>query len=88
MEQATRICKAYGLAFVGRLKYINACALEMFKQEDKADRALLDAYKTSLKAMNMLNEWNKNRRVFDVETSFMIGFYMAQLETLIELLEQ
>lgn len=88
MEQAKRITKAYGLAFVGRLEYIAACTLEMFKQEDKAEQTLLKAYKTSLKAMHTLDEWNHNRRVLDLETSFKIGFYMAQLETLIELLTE
>lgn len=88
MEQAKRITKAYGLAFVGRLEYIAACTLEMFKQEDKAEQTLLKAYKTSLKALNALSEWNKNRGVLDVKTSFMIGFYKAQLETLIELLTE
>lgn len=88
MEQAKRIGKAFGLAFVARLQYITACLFKMFKQEDKAERALLEAYKTTLKAMNWLKEWNDNRRVLDLETSFMIGFYTAQLETLIELLKE
>lgn len=35
MEQAKRIGKAYGLAFVARLQYITACLFKIFKQDDK-----------------------------------------------------
>lgn len=87
MEQAKRICKAYGLAFVARLQYITACLFKIFKQDDKAELFLLETYKTTLKAMNWLEEWNDNRRVLDLETSFKIGFYQASVETIIQELE-
>ena len=87
MEQAKRILKAYGLAFVARLQYITACALKLLKQEVEAEVILLESFKTSLKAMNALDEWNDNRRVLDIETSFRIGFYQANLETIIQELE-
>ena len=87
MEQAKRICKAYGLAFVARLQYITACVLKLLKQEVEAEVILLESFKTSLKAMDMLYEWNSNRRVLDIETSFKIGFYRANLETIIQELE-
>ena len=87
MEQVKRIFKAYGLAFVARLVYITACAFKLFKQDDKAELFLLESFKTSLKAMDMLYEWNSNRRVLDIETSFKIGFYRANLETIIQELE-
>ena len=88
MEQAKRILKAYGLAFVARLQYITACVLKLLKQEVEAEVILLESFKTSLKAMDMLYEWNSNRRVLDIETSFKIGFYRANLETIIQELEE
>lgn len=87
MEQAKRILKAYGLAIVARLQYITACVLKLFKQDVEAEVILLESFKTSLKAVNALYEWNSNRRVFDFETGLKIGFYQANLEIIIQEIE-
>lgn len=88
IEQARRIRLAYSLAFVSRVQYTIACTFKLFKQDEKAVQILLKSFKTSMNAMNALDEWNDNRKVLDLATGFKIAFYKANLETMIQELEE
>ena len=88
VKQCKRVVSAYYYAFGSAGIFFAAKIREMFGNDEAAMRMIIRSAELGLKSMDILEVWNDDRRVIDIETGMAIMWKRIELKSVLDLLRE